>query len=314
MPQSPAGEESIRRTLQSLELRCPPLPQTLGGALALMERPEKIDVGAITNLVQRDPIVVARLLHTVNSSYYGLRQTVTSADRAVVILGPVAVAGIVLGMQMLKLRSVLDGPAAECFRRIIRHSTATAYLTRFLLDGNQDERSAGLGLPFTAGLLHDLGRIILVYNFPSKALQLYDRRIPHVKFTAADKHELERHHFGCDHTEAGEFAARKLHFPDVLVQVIRHHHSPENLTDNTASGRLVRTTAAADLAANAMGYAVALECGEHTPETLASTPLWEQLVATDLPQFDAPRDVIDALFGQQPRLDRYLGHALESAA
>lgn len=316
MPQFPAGETSRRRTLNSLELRCPPLPRTLGDALQLMNNPERMEVGPVTDIVQRDPIVVARLLHTVNSSYYGLRQTVSSADRAVVMLGPVAVAGIVLGMQMLQLRSILEGPAADCFQRIIRHSTATAYLTRFLLDDSTsslDQRSA-LGLPFTAGLLHDFGKIILVYNFPTKALQLYDRQVPHVRFTAADKHELERHHFGCDHTEVGEYAARKLSFPDVLVHVIRYHHDADFRPDDPEIRRLVRATAAADKVANAMGYGVALDQGEHTLETLATDPIWERLSTQDLPHSGAPEAVAEAMINQRSELDRFIGLVSDKAA
>src|SRR5690606_24720807 len=127
-------------TLQRLELRCPPLPQTLLEAMQLIERPEKLEVGPVTEMVERDPIVIARLLHIVNSAYYGLRHSVSSAERAVVMLGPVAVAGIVVGMNMLKLRTTLQGPAAETFRRLTRHSVATAFLTRHILEGPPRER------------------------------------------------------------------------------------------------------------------------------------------------------------------------------
>ncbi|MFW5972452.1 MAG: HDOD domain-containing protein, partial [Bacteroidota bacterium] len=103
------------------------MPQTLTEALEFMRHPEHLEIAPVTAMVQRDPVVVARLLNIVNSAYYGLRHQITSADRAVVMLGPVAVAGIVVGMQMLKLRELIDGPAGACFNRLIRHSVATAF-------------------------------------------------------------------------------------------------------------------------------------------------------------------------------------------
>lgn len=310
MSQSRAGDESLHRTLRGLELRCPPLPQTLIEALDLIDKPEKMEVGPVTEMVQRDPIVVARLLHTVNSAYYGLRHTISSADRAVVMLGPVAVAGIVLGMHMLKLRSILESPAGECFQRLIRHSIASAFLTRHLLEGTPRETdrrraAARMGVSFTSGLLHDFGKIILVYNFQQEALDLYDSETIKDQIRLQDELEIERLLFGCDHTEAGEFAARKLNFPEVLVRVIRHHHQPHVRTGDDEADRLIRVTAGANLAATAMGYALTSPAD---PASIASDAIWSRLIANDMPRFKTPSDLVDELLRQQEHLDEYVRH------
>lgn len=302
--------EPTRRSLGNLELRCPPLPQTLFDALNLIERPERMEIGPVTEMVQRDPIVVARLLHTVNSAYYGLRHTIGSADRAVVMLGPVAVAGIVLGMHMLKLRSILESPAGICFQRLIRHSIATAFLTRHILEGtprdtDRPPSASRIGLAFTAGLLHDFGKIILVYNFQKDSVDLYDRQVFDKQITAEDDREIEHLFLGCDHTEAGEFAARKLNFPDVLVNVIRHHHNPLESTGHVDADRLIRATAAADMAAKAMGYAFS------RPEKVmdvAGHPVWVRLIESDVPRFATPGNLIEELLAQQKYLDHYVEH------
>lgn len=248
--------------LHRLELRCPPLPQTLVEAMGLIDQPEKLEVGPVTDMVERDPIVIARLLHLVNSAYYGLRHAVTSAERAVVMLGPVAVAGIVVGMNMLKLRTTLHGPTADTFQRLIEHSVATAFITRHLIEGpprdpTQHTGSSRLGTSFTAGMLHDFGKIILVYNYPEEASAFYDLRALQHEPDDEDPRELERMLFGCDHCEAGGFVARKLGFPATLAQLIEHHHGaiPEKVDAETA--RLHRTVALANLASKAMGYAFA---------------------------------------------------------
>ena len=147
-------------TLSKLELRCPPLPQTLTEALELMHTPERMEVKPVTEMVERDPAVVARLLQTVNSAYYGLQRSISSTKRAVVMLGPVAVTGLVVGMNMLKLRSIVDGPAKDCFLRLIQHNIAVAHLTRVFteqLPARPQRLTDSSGDAFTAGLLRDAG-------------------------------------------------------------------------------------------------------------------------------------------------------------
>ncbi|MEX0822385.1 MAG: HDOD domain-containing protein [Rhodothermales bacterium] len=316
MTTSPSGNDSLQRTLRGLELRCPPLPQTLIEALDLIDKPEKIEVGPVTEMVQRDPIVVARLLHTVNSAYYGLRHTISSADRAVVMLGPVAVAGIVLGMHMLKLRSILESPAGPCFQRLIRHSIACAFLTRHLLEGKPGEHdrrrdAARMGVSFTSGLLHDFGKIILVYNFQEEALDLYDSDAVRHQVLAEDELDIERLLFGCDHTEAGEFAARKLNFPDVLVNVIRHHHQPRKRTGDEETDRLIRITAGANLAAKAMGYSLNRYID---PSSIVVHAIWPELIANDLTHYKTPGDLVEDLFQQKEHLDQYVRQLTEGPA
>jgi HD-like signal output (HDOD) protein len=304
-----ARDESTRRTLRNLELRCPPLPQTLIDALELIDRPDKMEVGPVTEMVQRDPIVVARLLHTVNSAYYGLRHTINSADRAVVMLGPVAVAGIVIGMHMLKLRSILEGPTGACFHRLVRHSIATAFLTRHLMEGTPREHgsrrsSSRIGVSFTSGLLHDFGKIILVYNFPKEAPELYDRKTFETQIDG-DERDLEQLLFGCDHAEAGEFTARKLNFPDMLVNVIRQHHRPFEGTGDSDTDGLIVATAAANMAAKAMGYEVSeiLQA-----DAISDDPIWWELAARDLPGKRDPKAIVEDLLMQQEHLDEYVDH------
>src|SRR5690625_3900963 len=105
-----------------------------------MQRPDLLEMGRVIDMVQRDPVVKARILNIVNSSYYGLRHQITSVYRAVVMHGPGGVAGIVVGIQMHKLRELMDGPMGDCFNRLIRNSIATDFLTRQLNDGAPRER------------------------------------------------------------------------------------------------------------------------------------------------------------------------------
>ncbi len=284
-------------SLGSLELRCPPLPHTLVEALHLVDNPEQIETKTVTALLERDPLVVARLLQTVNSAYYGLPRTISSPERAVVMLGPVAVVGIIVGMSMLRLRSVLDGPASACFSRLILHSIATAYLTDFLTRDARALDQAQLGAGYTAGLLHDFGKIILVYNFPAEAVALYEERSLSVH--AASEREMESLLFGADHTEAGEFAAHKLRFPDPLARVARHHHAPERAPRDPAVAPLLRAVAVANLASSAMGYAFT---EARTWEECAAEAAWSLYADAG----HTPDSLVARLSAKQDDLDVYI--------
>ena len=302
--------ETPRRTLSRLELRCPPLPQMLVEAMDLIDHPEKLEVGPVAEMVQRDPVVVARLLHIVNSAYYGLRHSISSAERAVVMLGPVAVAGIVVGMNMLKLRKAIDGPVEAIFNSLIRHSLATAFLTRHLLDGSPRDRTEfarqypnRIGVSFTAGLLHDFGKIILVFNYPKEAVEFYQKHTLTKHVDDPDLRVLEQLLFGYDHTEAGEFVARKLNFPDLLVDVIRLHHEPTYPEGMSESDRILRATTAANLAAKAMGYSFTHAL---TWEEAANDAIWPLLIERDLGHLDDAEALIAEIVDLQEHLDTYV--------
>lgn len=304
-PSSP-GDDS-RSSLGDLELRCPPLPQTLTDALELINQPDRLEVGPVTEMVERDPAVVARLLQTVNSAYYGLDQTVSSTRRAVVMLGPVAVAGLVVGMNLIKLRSILKGPVGPCFMRLVRHNVAVAYLSRLLHEqtGNPHQFGGDLGDPFTCGLLHDFGKIVLSYNAPDEALALYEEQSIEEEIQDPNIRHTEQLLFGYDHTEAGEFAARKLNFPELLVSVISHHHNREGLDDPSSDGYMLRLIVAANLVAKAMGHAFTQpltwdECRDH--------PVWDLLLAHDCPNLETVDQLQDMLKVEKDSLDAYVSH------
>ncbi|HET6568749.1 MAG TPA: HDOD domain-containing protein [Rhodothermales bacterium] len=305
---------SARATLGSLDLRFPPLPQTLVEAMNLMEKPEHIEIGPVTEMVQRDPVVIARLLHIVNSAYYGLRHSISSAERAVLMLGPVAVTGIVVGMNMLKLKVGMDESGAQCVQKLIRHSVATAFLTRHLLEGPPREytpemrkASVRVGVSFTAGLLHDFGKIILVYNHPREAVEFYHMRALDLQVADQDARQLEQLLFGYDHVEAGEFVARKLNFPDLLTDVIRLHHDPESLDGREEKHRVLRATCAANLASKALGYGFTSTLDW---EAVGRNPVWDLMARYDLRQHGDARTIMDDIKNLHEHLEHYVSNML----
>lgn len=304
---------TTKGTLGQLELRLPPFPQTLIEAVEMMERPEEIEVRPVARMVERDPILVAQLLRTVNSAYYGLQRTITSPERAVVLLGPVTVVGLVAGMSMMRMRPMVTDTTSKSIDRAIAHSLATAYLTRFIVEGIPGHRVVGAypslarnGAAFTAGLLHDLGKFVLLYNFPEEATALYRDGALDALITPRDGCEYERLLFGCDHTEAGVVAAQHFSFPDALTDVVRCHHMPgalqgEGVTAETAG--LLRATVAGSHMAKALGFGLA----PGVDESGLTAPVWDEILHRDHPGLGSTDALLRRVQEEGPALRQYAG-------
>lgn len=281
------------------------MPETLLEALTLSKQPDRVTPASVTAMLQKDPLAVAWLLKMANSSLHGLRRGISTPERAVLMLGPMQVLGLVVGMSMLRLRSALSGPAGPSFNRLIRHSVAAGHLARFLVEELPAQHGAApkaslKGVGMTAGLLHDFGKIVLVYNFPDKAVPLYDQ-YGLTETDVAALQERERHLFGCDHTEAGVFAANELDFPDMLAQVIHFHHRPSQVPGDAAMRHLVATSSLADLAARALGYAFTAPCSQ---ETCRADPMWAHYLPFAPAAIGAPEQLADAVFALKEHLDQ----------
>lgn len=298
-------------TLGRLELRCPPFPQTLLEAVEMIDRIEEVEVRPVVRMVERDPILVAQLLRTVNSAYYGLQRAITSPERAVVLLGPVTVVGLVAGMSMLRLRPLVTTGTSEISGRIIGHSLATACFARRIVEqtpGHVAQRAFPVltrsGAAYTAGLLHDLGKFILLYNYPDEAATLYREGGLGESVVTEDAREQERLLFGCDHTEAGLVAALHFQFPDALADVIRLHHAPEARRGegvDPATACLLRATAAASAAASLADFGVV---PGPAPDAEA---LLDDLVRRDLPPGTSLHGFVDGLLAEAPAVEQYIG-------
>ena len=301
MPAPPPPAD--RGALGRLDLRCPPLPQTLVGAVAMLEAPDAIEPEAVVALVERDPMLLAQLLKSVNSAYYGLSRTIASPARAVTLLGPVAVVGLAAGMGMARFAPPATARARAVADRVVRHSLATAYLARVLVDAGP-AGAAPEGGAYTAGLLHDLGKLVLLHNAPDAAALYGDRALDRI-VAAADGREHERLLFGCDHAEAGAVAAERSGFPEPLVAVIRRHHDAGARAGagvDRAVGLLVRATAAASAGADALGFAAG-----PTLDADAAEDAWAEAAALAPPGVggaDGPRVRFEA---EAPALRRYVG-------
>ncbi|QXD16999.1 HDOD domain-containing protein [Rhodocaloribacter litoris] len=301
-----AARTSSPQSLGSLELQCPPLPHTLLEALELMHQPEGLQMDRVIRMVENDPGVTTRVLKVVNSAYYGQRGQITSARRAVLVLGSVSVTGLVMSMGLHEMRHDLDASTAGPFLHLVRHSIATAFLARHMLaheEGPDVSLKDRPGDAYTAGLLHDFGKLILLYNHPAEAAHLY-LEAQKGKICASNVLAKERERFGYDHVETGVYLTRRMKFPAVLTAAIAWHHSDEVAGDLDPETRhLVYLVQAANRAAAALGFSsnCPVPC-----EQCAADPIWSRLVEERVVAHPDVETLQADLQAVQPALTEYI--------
>ncbi len=204
-----------------------------------LQRPN-VSAADIAKVVSSDMVLSARLLKVVNSPFYGFRAQIDTVHRAIALAGMNELLTLALGMTAVNYFQDIP-PGFISLESFWRHSVGCGILARSLSESIPEMNPERM---FTAGLLHDLGRLVMSKELPqltamSMALAL-DKRIPQV--------EAEQMVLGFDHAQIGGELLRQWAFPDILVSLVENHHAPmQCLSPREAC--LIRM---ADMASNAI--------------------------------------------------------------
>lgn len=187
----------------------------------------------IVQLIETDAVLTARILRAANSPYYGLRWEVNNITRAVVLLGFEEVSRLVLIYQMKQRVFALSADQRAYLETLWKHSVATAAIARMLalfVDFRGDGRE------FTAGLMHDLGKIVLVQYFADTLNNTQSM----IRELGMRDTEAELQSLAIDHAEIGGQLAERWGIPPSFIEVMRCHHVPLESKDNQQLVALVR--------------------------------------------------------------------------
>jgi putative nucleotidyltransferase with HDIG domain len=258
------------------------LPVQPGAAMRLLwmledPRTSAADLG---RLIESDPALSTQVIRLSNTAFYGLSGKVSSAWRAVTVLGLATVRAIAttaaFDLFSEKGRSVPD----EFWEHSVTTAAAASAIARRV--GVQPNDA------FSAGLLHDLGTALVFRRAPRRYDTMMERRLAEPDTAAVD---IELEEFGATHAQVGAAALGVMRFPAEMVEAIGEHHtSPELVTP--VLGRLL---IAAD--------AVALEVDGVDSEENA--PIGEALVALDIAA-SAAQGLVDEVRRDQENLSGFL--------
>jgi putative nucleotidyltransferase with HDIG domain len=205
--------EELLASIQSL----PPAPKLLNRLLGELNNIDS-DLNKVVELISVDPALTAKLLQVCNSAYYGLTDPVNHVSDAVNRLGFHSVfhiVAVVSGEHLVRPSpaSALDG------NQLWKHSVTVAFASQ-LVGKSQGADSA---LLFTAGLLHDIGKLVLGEIFTKD----YARLIHGSHLAGRALVEVERSCFSTDHCTLGARLLERWNFSPLLVNLAAHHHAPE---------------------------------------------------------------------------------------
>ncbi len=182
--------------------------------------------------IEKDPAIVLKLLKLVNSAFYGFSSKVSSLHQAVVLLGFNTVRNAVLSVSIMN--AFKDANKLEGFdmNEFWQHSVAVAVTSKHLA------RTTGMVSAddsFVSGLLHDVGKIILIQFIRS----LFEKVWNQMKTTQKTFFEAESDTSPIDHAMIGAVLTRKWQLPEGLVDTIRYHHQPNMESDTFKMQSLV---------------------------------------------------------------------------
>lgn len=181
---------------------------------------DRYNASDIGRVISQDPGLSTRLLKIANSSMYGNMRKIDNINHAVVILGTKQIRDLVFSTVATK---VFDGIPNDIIsvEDFWHHSLYCALLARSLAHSS---RKINADTMFTAGLLHDIGHLVLMNRMPEQATASIMLTIQ--GDATIDLLDAEREIIGFTHAEVGASLARQWHLPDILIECIEFHHNP----------------------------------------------------------------------------------------
>ncbi|MFN2189426.1 MAG: HDOD domain-containing protein, partial [Candidatus Promineifilaceae bacterium] len=179
---------------------------------------------SLADIIAHDSDISARLLRLVNSSFYGLPSKIDTIQRAVTVAGAHEVRNLVMATTAMRTFSGIPGELIQ-MEDFWRHAVMTGVLAQTISERCHTLHSDRL---FVAGMLHDLGRLVIYLALPDKAKEI-------LFITGGDEWilaETEQEILGFSHTDVGAELFKAWGLPESFQSISRYHHQPQQATDH----------------------------------------------------------------------------------
>lgn len=212
------SDESIKKIVSQIE-SLPSLPAIYTQIMAEMQSddPSIKNVGAI---ISRDISMTAKILQVVNSVFFGLPQKISNPQQAVMLLGLETIKSLVLSV---KIFSEFSQKKNSWFNldAIFNHSISVSAHAKSIVKSEKMDQEV-INYSLMAGLLHDLGKLILATNFKDTYRQL----LTESQNSTHELWELEHETFGTSHAEIGAYLMGLWNLENPIIEAIAFHHCP----------------------------------------------------------------------------------------
>jgi putative nucleotidyltransferase with HDIG domain len=256
---APLGKNNRAATLPWAYLRLPPFPQVAIRILQLANN-ENVQMRELSSLISTDPAFASEVLTVANSAFYSPRYPSTTIAQAVTVIGANRLQGmcVTVGVRAYLGKSMI----LPALRNLWRHNLACAIIAQRLAGSGPIDQD----IAYTAGILHDIGRMALAVIQPKTYAELLESHHgPSASVLAA-----ERDLFGWDHCEIGRQLIADWKLPGSFEAIVADHLAPRLAEGTWDVSELVKVSCAM---ASSVGFTAFPHC-EPTPfaELLASLP------------------------------------------
>lgn len=221
--------ELLLKDILATAEKLPPFPDVVWKVMGLIKK--TAPVSEIEAVIKYDPVIASRILALSQSAFYGRRFEVSSLKDAILVLGDQKLMQVLMTACTMRYFQGNKGRADSSERQLWEHSVATAIMGELV---SRVLKQNKLLTTFTAGLLHDIGKIVL-----DLYAKLYlGTSLQEINQKGMQPISAERRALGIDHQELGKLIARRWRFPEETIAAIGHHHSP----GSAPTGQDVATT------------------------------------------------------------------------
>lgn len=232
--------ESIVENIVTL----PTIPVVLADLNAAISNPDS-SAANIAEIISRDPPTATKVLRLANSAYYGLRNEVTTINHAVMMLGFNIIRNLVMTATVFDISSDNDIEGLFEKEKFWSHSFGVAVTARIVANEAFPESLRQNSEFFICGLLHDLGKIILVQHVQPK----FEEALALSRDNSVPLFEAEKETIGFTHADVGGLLAKRWNLSSDIICALSHHHSPMVLQEDQI--RYAAVTHVADIIARA---------------------------------------------------------------
>ena len=255
----------IEKSLKDYINKMPSLPTSVTKVLEICNNMQTSPAD-LNQVISLDPVLVGRVLKLLNSAYYGLRKPITSLTRAIIMLGINTVKNLALSTAIIdNFPSKNSSPCLD-MEGFWRHSLCVGVSAKLLA------RERGISAKFveeyfTAGLLHDIGKIPLCAVLSKEYMHTIGKADQEKKALFQE----EKDELGLDHSAAGTLISAAWKLPGAVGDTIEYHHNIEGYSGESAD--ILYSVAAANRFASVSGIGFS---GDRCPDPVPSR-VWESL-------------------------------------
>ena len=217
----PVGEHrtDIRRQIEMQKLTLPEIPSIVNELNEVTADPNA-SANDISKIVVKSPSLTAILLKIANSAFYSFPFKIDNISRAITLIGSKEITGLALGISVMQVFKDIPQEFID-MNSFLKHSLACGIAARILASQRNMSQTEQM---FAAGLLHDIGRLIIYKYFPDQAKNLFQI----MTNSSQSLYHAENSYLRCRHPEIGKFLFKKWNLPKSLKDCVFYHHRPTN--------------------------------------------------------------------------------------